>query len=96
MILKKENTTSGYPTGLDIKVAIPSPKPTKKISFKKQFKKTFARKLGVKYKTIKHLFPRCLNSTLIANHLHPSVPHFTREEIRDISQQLKLEFDAFR
>ena len=67
----------------------------KKVKVKKRFRKALARRLGVKYSEIKHLFPASLNSTLIANHLNPFLIHYSHEEIRDVCQQLKLEFDDF-
>jgi len=94
--LKKENTAIIYATRLDFEVATPSQKASRNIGFKKKFKKALADKLGVKYKAIKKLFPKCLNSTLTANHLDTSVANFTHEEIREICQQLKLEFGEFR
>ena len=53
------------------------------------------KKLGVRYSEVKHLFPASLNSTLIANYLNPHFIFFTHEEIRNICQELKLEFDDF-
>ncbi len=91
-MLKRENTTHELTATSVTKEAIASPK----YSYKKAFKKAMALKLGVKYKAIKNLFPECLNSTLIANHLQPVVLHFSHEEIRNISQQLKLQFDEFQ
>ncbi len=95
-MLKKENTMIDYSMGMDFAVAIPAKKTSRKKNLKKQFKKALARKLGMKYGVIKNLFPKCLNSTMIANYLQPAVAHFTHEDIRNISQQLKLEFDIFR
>ena len=67
----------------------------KKVKVKKRFRKALARRLGVKYSEIKHLFPASLNSTLIANYLNPHLTFYTHEEIRAICQELKLEFDDF-
>jgi len=70
-------------------------KAIKMVKAKKKFRKALAKRLGVKYSEIKNLFPASLNSTLIANYLNPHFTFFTHEEIRDICQELKLEFDDF-
>ena len=70
-------------------------KVVKRVKIKKRFRKALAKRLGVRYSEIKHLFPASLNSTSIANYLNPHFTFFTHEEIRDICQQLKLEFDDF-
>lgn len=67
----------------------------KKVKIRKRFRKALAKYLGVKYSEIKHLLPTSLNSTLIANYLNSYIEHFSHEEIRNICQQLKLEFEDF-
>ena len=66
-------------------------KAIKKVKIKKRFRKKLARRLGIKYSEVKHLFPVSLNSTLIANYLSPYLRFYSHEEIRDICQELKLE-----
>ena len=70
-------------------------KAVKMVKAKKRFRKALAKKLGVRYSEINHLFPSGLNSTLIANYLNPHFAFFTHEEIRDICQELKLGFHDF-
>ena len=78
-----------YKTKKDFKCAI------KKVKIKKKFKKVLAKKLAVKYSAIKHRFPVDLNSTTIANYLDPYLHHLRHQEIRQICQELKLQFDDY-
>ena len=105
-ILKKERAEICYEMGMEYKVIkyklidschweIRFRKVVKKVKIKKRFRKALAKRLGVRYSEVKHLFPASLNSTSIANYLNPHLTFFTHEEIRDVCQELKLEFDDF-
>ena len=102
-ILKKEKREICYEMELDQEVVernlyiayeweMRFRKAVKEVRIKKQFRKALAERLGVEYSEVKHLFPVSLNSTLIANYLSPYLRFYSHEEIRDICQELKLEF----
>ena len=67
-------------------------KAVEEVRVRKQFRRALAERLGVEYSEVKHLFPVGVNSTLIANCLSPYLGFYSHEEIRDICQELKLEF----
>ncbi len=67
-------------------------KAVEEVRVKKEFRRALAERLGVAYSEVKHLFPVGVNSTLIANCLSPYLGFYSHEEIRDICQELKLEF----
>jgi len=105
-ILKKEKADICYEMGLEYKIIkfkliqsyeweMRFEQVVKKVKVKKRFRKALAKRLGVEYSEIKNLFPASLNSTSIANYLNPHLTFYTHEEIRDVCQEVKLEFDDF-
>ena len=64
-----------------------------KAKVRKRFKRRVAGELGVKYSVIKNHFPSMLNSTLISNCLESVLANWSRPEIRNICQKVKLEFE---